>query len=63
MSSSNRSVVITGVSGGIGRATTLLFAASGWRVIGLDRDEFDYTIPFMTQDEFTPAALRKAARR
>jgi hypothetical protein len=31
--------------------------------ITLDRDEFDYTIPFMTQDKFTPAALRKAARR
>lgn len=29
--------VITGAAGGIGQATAELFAASGWRVIGLDR--------------------------
>jgi len=31
--------------------------------ITLDRDEFDYTIPYMTRDNFTPAALRKKAKR
>lgn len=32
-----RSVLITGAGGGIGRATVLVFAAAGWRVIGVDR--------------------------
>ncbi|RJR35905.1 MAG: SDR family oxidoreductase [Deltaproteobacteria bacterium] len=31
-----RVAVITGVSGGIGRATARLFAAQGWRVTGID---------------------------
>ena len=31
--------------------------------ITLDRKEFDYTVPFMKQDKFTPAYLRKAAKR
>ncbi|MFQ5615939.1 MAG: SDR family NAD(P)-dependent oxidoreductase [Anaerolineales bacterium] len=33
-------VVITGASGGIGRATVHLFAQKGWRVIGVDRTPF-----------------------
>lgn len=33
-------VLITGASGGIGRATVHLFAESGWRVIGVDRAPF-----------------------
>lgn len=32
-----RSVLITGVQGGIGSATAELFASSGWEVIGVDR--------------------------
>jgi len=35
--STSRTVLITGAAGGIGRATVLVFAASGWRVIGVDR--------------------------
>ncbi len=31
--------------------------------ITIDRDEFDYTIPYLTKDNFTPAALRKNAKR
>jgi NAD(P)-dependent dehydrogenase (short-subunit alcohol dehydrogenase family) len=36
----NRTVLITGAAGGIGRATVALFAEKGWRVIGVDRSEF-----------------------
>jgi glucose 1-dehydrogenase len=35
-----KTVLITGAAGGIGRATVQLFAASGWRVIGVDRAPF-----------------------
>jgi len=38
---SNRSVLITGVCGGIGRATARAFQADGWTTIGVDRDEPD----------------------
>lgn len=34
---SNRSVLITGVCGGIGSATARAFQAAGWTVIGVDR--------------------------
>ncbi len=36
-----KTVLITGVQGGVGRATASLFAAEGWRVIGADRAEGD----------------------
>lgn len=42
---SPRFVLITGAAGGIGRATVKLFAASGWRVIGVDRLPFDENMP------------------
>ena len=32
-----RVVLITGVAGGIGRATSQEFADAGWQVIGVDR--------------------------
>lgn len=35
-----RVVLITGAAGGIGRASVHLFAANGWRVIGVDRAPF-----------------------
>ena len=38
--SQNRFVLITGAAGGIGRATVNLFTEKGWRVIGVDRNEF-----------------------
>ncbi|HPO58498.1 MAG TPA: SDR family oxidoreductase, partial [Anaerolineaceae bacterium] len=40
-----RTVLITGASGGIGRATVQVFAGHGWRVIGVDRKEFGPDFP------------------
>lgn len=41
----NKSVLITGAAGGIGRATVNLFAESGWQVIGVDRSPFGDGFP------------------
>ena len=35
-----KTILITGAAGGIGRASVSLFAEKGWRVIGVDRNEF-----------------------
>lgn len=35
-----KTILITGAAGGIGRATVVLFSQKGWRVIGVDRNEF-----------------------
>jgi NAD(P)-dependent dehydrogenase (short-subunit alcohol dehydrogenase family) len=40
-----RTMLITGAAGGIGRATVYLFAQSGWRVIGVDRSPFGEDFP------------------
>lgn len=40
-----RTVLITGAAGGIGRATVSLFSEKGWRVIGVDRSEFGNDFP------------------
>lgn len=40
-----RTMLITGAAGGIGRATVKLFTENGWRVIGVDRAEFGETFP------------------
>jgi len=40
-----RIVLITGAAGGIGRATVDLFAESGWRVVGVDRNPFGGDFP------------------
>ncbi len=40
-----RVALITGAAGGIGRATVLLFAQRGWRVIGVDRAIFGEGFP------------------
>ena len=39
--SRQRVVLITGAGGGIGRAAVSVFAACGWRVIGVDRRDFE----------------------
>ena len=41
-----RTLLITGAAGGIGRATVSVFAQAGWRVIGVDRADFDAGGPF-----------------
>lgn len=41
----NRTLLITGAAGGIGRASVSLFAEKGWRVIGVDRNEFGDDFP------------------
>lgn len=40
-----KTVLITGVAGGIGRATVQHFAEKGWRVIGVDRAPLDEAFP------------------
>ncbi len=45
MTEMNRTVLITGAAGGIGRATLHLFAEKGWRVIGVDRAPFGAGFP------------------
>jgi len=42
---SHKAVLITGASGGIGRASVALFAEKGWRVIGVDRAAFGEDFP------------------
>jgi len=41
----NRSVLITGANGGIGRAAVLEFSQRGWDVIGVDRDPLGFDFP------------------
>lgn len=56
-----KTVLITGASRGIGRATCEHFTASGWRVIGLDRDPYDGDFPdsglFLQADLADPKSL------
>jgi NAD(P)-dependent dehydrogenase (short-subunit alcohol dehydrogenase family) len=40
-----RNILITGAAGGIGRATVEHFAQAGWRVIGVDRQDFGDGFP------------------
>lgn len=40
-----KTVLITGAAGGIGRATVNLFAEKGWRVIGVDRNDYGSDFP------------------
>jgi len=41
----SRTALITGVAGGIGRATLALFVQKGWRVVGVDRADFGDDFP------------------
>src|SRR5574340_1037915 len=54
-------VLITGAAGGVGRATVELFSEKGWRVIGVDRQEYGETFPkdglFILADISEPANI------
>ncbi|HAV76198.1 MAG TPA: NAD(P)-dependent oxidoreductase [Anaerolineae bacterium] len=41
----NKTVLITGAAGGIGRAAIALFVEKGWRVIGVDRSDYGEGFP------------------
>ncbi|HEY9151757.1 MAG TPA: SDR family oxidoreductase [Anaerolineales bacterium] len=41
----NKTVLITGAAGGIGRATVAIFTEKDWRVIGVDRNTFGDGFP------------------
>lgn len=45
MSEAEKFVMITGSAGGIGRACVALFFRQGWRVIGIDKNEFGKGFP------------------
>lgn len=45
MEERKRVMLITGAAGGVGRATVNLFAEAGWKVIGVDRNDFGETFP------------------
>lgn len=45
MNQQNKTALITGAGGGIGRATVALFAENGYRVIGVDRAPFGNDFP------------------
>jgi glucose 1-dehydrogenase len=56
-----RVMLITGAAGGIGRATVMLFAEKGWRVIGVDRKAYGDNFPddglFIRADISDPEAM------
>ena len=63
MKSIQKTVLITGAGGGIGRATVALFVDKGWRVIGVDRLPFGDGFPengaFIQADISDPAELEQ----
>jgi NAD(P)-dependent dehydrogenase (short-subunit alcohol dehydrogenase family) len=64
---SSKTVLITGVAGGIGRATVWVFSGHGWRVIGVDRKPFGEAFPtdglFIQSDIADPEALEAIFRQ
>jgi len=60
---SGKTVLITGVAGGIGRATLDLFTSYGWHVIGVDRSDFGTDFPnsglFIKTDISDPRSLEQ----
>jgi glucose 1-dehydrogenase len=62
MSNQQRTMLITGAAGGVGRATVQVFAEDGWRVIGVDRKSFGAGFPedglFIQADNAAPDSIR-----
>lgn len=60
-------ILITGAGGGIGRATVSLFAAKGWRVLGVDRAPYGSDFPpgggFIQADISRPEAAEEIFSR
>lgn len=60
----NRTVLITGAAGGIGRASVQLFTEKGWHVIGVDRAPFGDDFPesgfFIQGDIADPQLFEKS---
>jgi len=58
----NRVVLVTGAAGGVGRAVVKVFSEAGWRVIGIDRNEFGAAFPpdglFIRADISNPGELQ-----
>lgn len=61
--SANRTALITGAAGGVGRATVFTFCEAGWRVIGVDRNPFRQSFPennlFIQADISRPDEVEK----
>lgn len=61
MSDRKKVMLITGAAGGIGRATVKYFSGKGWRVIGVDRNDFNDVFPetglFIRADISDPKAI------
>lgn len=61
-----KTVMITGVAGGIGRATAKVFADVGWHVVGIDRKE-EQDLPgvedFINADISKPEELERIFRK
>ncbi|MBL8051573.1 MAG: SDR family oxidoreductase [Anaerolineales bacterium] len=59
----NKTILITGAGGGIGRACVHHFAKQGWRVIGVDRSDFGEDFPqnghFIQADISQPDSVEK----
>ena len=61
MMEEKRVMLITGAAGGIGSATAILLAKKGWKVIGVDRRDFEGGFPkngiFIKADISNPAEI------
>jgi glucose 1-dehydrogenase len=58
-----RVMLITGAAGGVGRACVKVFCEAGWRVIGVDRSDFNQPFAenglFIKADNSNPEELKK----
>ena len=60
-----KTALVTGVTGGIGRAIARAFVDAGWEVVGIDRQEMDEPggIDFIKGDLSLPASAEEAFKR